>query len=161
MPLTLTANPSLTKSFRTALLLTGNMSHAEDAVLEAIQVLDSDQMSDDALFRATILAAVMPGREAPTEMRDPGVLPPELMRVLHLPTHLRHCFVLRILAAFPEADCARILNLSIPIVDERTCQAVRRLSGSPVESRCLAKPYNPFALFAERPKVVRQDYATS
>lgn len=160
MPLTLTANPSLARSFRIALLLAGNMGQAEDAVLRAIQALDPEQMSDEALLGGAILAAVAPCREGPAgHQPEPGSLPPELMRVLHLPTDLRHCFVLRILAALSEEDCARILNLSIPVVDRRTCQAVRRLAGE--RSGCLAQPYHPFALVAEGPMVVLQDYATS
>jgi len=161
MPFTLTANPSLARSFRTALLLTGGISQAEDAVLEAIQVLDPEQMSDEALYRGTILAALVHGGETHTGNGEQVVLPPELMGVLHLPTGLRHCFVLRILAGLHEADCARLLNLSIPAVDQRTCQAVRRLAGDPTWSRCLGQNYNPFTLVAEGPGAVRQDYAAS
>ena len=145
MPLTLTANPSLSRSFRTAFLLTGNTSHAEDAVLDAIQALDSEQVSEEALLRAAIMAAVMPRRETTAGAQDQAILPPELTRVLHLPTDLRHCFVLRILAGLPEVDCARILNLSIPLVEERICRAVRRLAGNPAASRCLG---HQFALVA-------------
>jgi hypothetical protein len=129
---------SIAKTFRTALLLTGNIRRAEDAVLEAIQnsdnfsleaAQDSDNFSDDALLRAAIVAAMhkTPVTRQPEDLDSP-FLPIELRRVLLLPTELRHCLVLRILASLSRSRCAQLLNLSIAKVDERTCEALRALA---------------------------------
>jgi DNA-directed RNA polymerase specialized sigma24 family protein len=123
---------SLSTSYRTILLLAGSVARAERAMLEAIQAMDPDEMSSEGLLRSAITAAVTAAREAPARAQDPdpasSALPLELKRVQRLPADLRHCFVLRILAAFSRADCARLLNLSIPKVDERTCEAARNLA---------------------------------
>jgi hypothetical protein len=120
-------------SFRTILLLTGGVATAEDAMLEAIHAIDSGAMdsenvSEEALLREGVAAALrqVPARR-PHGDPAPAALPDALVRVLRLPTHLRHCFVLRILAAFSRADCAQLLNLSIAKVDQRTCEAVWEL----------------------------------
>jgi DNA-directed RNA polymerase specialized sigma24 family protein len=123
---------SLGTSYRTILLLAGSVARAERAMLEAIQAMDPDELSNEGLFRCAITAAVTATREAPARAQDPdpasSALPLELKRVQRLPADLRHCFVLRILAAFSRADCARLLNLSIPKVDERTSEAARKLA---------------------------------
>ncbi len=134
MPLTLIAPLSLGQSFRTTLLLTGNVARAEDAVREAIHALDSEardseEMSREALLSGAIVAAL---RESSATRRqgDPAsaVLPPELRRVLRLPADLRRCFVLRILVALSRARCAQLLNLSVAEVDENACAAARMLA---------------------------------
>jgi hypothetical protein len=123
---------SLNTTYKTILLLAGSVARAEGAMLEAIQAMDPEEMSNEGLFRAAITAVVMAGREAPARSQDPdpasSSLPLELKRVQRLPADLRHCFVLRILAAFSRADCAGLLNLSIHKVDERTCEAARNLA---------------------------------
>ena len=126
---------SLGTSYRTILLLAGSVARAERAMLEAIQAMDPDEMSNEGLFRCAITAAVTAGREAPARAQDldpaSSALPPELKRVQRLPADLRHCFVLRILAALSRADCARLLNVSVSKVDERTCEAARNLAVAP------------------------------
>jgi DNA-directed RNA polymerase specialized sigma24 family protein len=133
MPLANVTPQSLGRSYRTVLLLAGSAARAEDAMFEAIHAMDPDQISEEALVRGAITAAVTAGRAAPAKRRDSdpasSALPPELRRVLRLPTDLRHCFVLRILAGLSREDCAQLLTLSIPAVDERTCDAARRLAG--------------------------------
>ena len=56
-----------------------------------------------------------------------SMLPFELRHVLHLPTALRHCFVLRFLVGLPREDCARLLHLEIRQVDERARTAMLEL----------------------------------
>jgi hypothetical protein len=130
MPPARITRPSLNRSFRIALLLTGNVAWAEEAMLEAIDTLDAREISEDALLRGTIAAAVMSerGPEGPELGLASSILPPELMRLLGLPTPLRDCFVLRMIAALSRADCAQMLGLSTAAVDERTCEAARELA---------------------------------
>jgi DNA-directed RNA polymerase specialized sigma24 family protein len=42
-----------------------------------------------------------------------------LQRVLRLPTNLRHCFVLRVLAGLSRQDCADLLRVGERQVDKR------------------------------------------
>ncbi len=120
---------TLRESFTTLLLLTGGVARAEDAMLEAIEATDAEDISDEVLLREGVAAAL---RQNPARWShdDPAssALPRALIRVLHLPAHLRHCFVLRILASFSRAECARLLNLSIAKVDQRTCEAMYEIA---------------------------------
>jgi hypothetical protein len=120
---------ALPASFRTLLLLTGGVARAEEAMLEAIHATDPENISDEVLLREGVAAAL---RQAPaTGPHDDSAsptLPSALLRVLRLPVHLRHCFVLRILAAFSRADCAQLLNLSIAMVDQRTYEAMYEIA---------------------------------
>ena len=116
-------------NFRTILLLTGGVARAEDAMLEAIHTMDAENVSEEALLREGVAAALRQTPERrPYGDTAPAALPDALIRVLSLPTHLRHCFVLRILAAYSRSDCAELLNLSIAKVDQRTCEAVWELT---------------------------------
>ncbi len=119
------------ESFTTLLLLTGGVARAEDAMLEAIEVTDAENISDEVLLREGVAAAL---RQAPDQNPENGddaastALPGALIRVLHLPAHLRHCFVLRILASFSRAECAQLLNLSTAKVDQRTSEAMYQIA---------------------------------
>lgn len=124
---------TLRESFRTLLLLTGGAARAEEAILEAIEATDAENISDEVLLREGIAAALRQTRgqnAASSPDNDPAssALPGPLQRVLRLPAHLRHCFVLRILAAFSPAECAQLLNLSIAKVDQRTHEAMYQIA---------------------------------
>lgn len=116
------------KAYFTALLLTSNLESAAAAVLAGIQTLGCDDLSEEALFRGTIDAAIqqaVPAREPSTAGFDraSALLPPELRRVLSLTTTLRQAYVLRVLVGLAAETCGRLLHLSVPQVDERTCAA--------------------------------------
>ena len=152
MPYAAITNESISRSFRTALLLAGDVTRAEKALLEAIQAMASEELSEEALFQGAIRAALASRREAPAgiEPHSP-VLPLELRQVMLLPSDLRHCFVLRILASQSRSDCAQLLNISVSTVDERACEAARKLAAKRTQSSSTTQvqpPYNPFVLTA-------------
>jgi hypothetical protein len=127
------ANHAVSRTFTTALLLTANLEQAEAATLDGIRWLDPEEASEEALFLASVKAAIASRRQAteqPEELdRASSILPPELVRVLRLSLDLRHCFVLRVLAGLSREDCARLLHLGIEHVDEGTSAAARTLAG--------------------------------
>src|SRR2546430_583118 len=92
------ANPGLCRAFRAILLLTGNATQAENALLCAIQSTDTEGVSDEGLLIGAVteaLARTCPVTEQTGSLdRSLSVLPPELGRVLRLMPLRRHCFVL-------------------------------------------------------------------
>ncbi|HMH07615.1 MAG TPA: hypothetical protein VK579_13130 [Terriglobales bacterium] len=127
MTLTSTIDETVSKSFRTALLLTGSSFIAEAATLDAIHSEDPDQVQDGRLLRAAIVAAMAMGFSDMPELDEvSSILPLELRRVLRLPAELRRCFVLRILAGLSGEECSH-LHMSISLVDERTRAAASEL----------------------------------
>jgi hypothetical protein len=128
MTLTSTIDETVSKSFRTALLLTGSSFIAEAATLDAIHSEDPDQVQDGRLLRAAIVAAMAMGFSDMPELDEvSSILPLELRRVLRLPAELRRCFVLRILAGLSGEECSHLLDMSIGLVDERTRAAASEL----------------------------------
>jgi DNA-directed RNA polymerase specialized sigma24 family protein len=104
-------------------------------------------LSEDALFRRAVNAAIEPQSEPSEQPREEleraaAVLPFELRRVLHLPPALRHSFVLRFLVGLSRETCARLLRLEIRQVDERARTAmlelptIREEKRSPRAQRC-------------------------
>jgi len=127
MTLTSTIDETVSKSFRTALLLTGSSFIAEAATLDAIHSEDPDQVQDGRLLRAAIVAAMAMGFSDMPELDEvSSILPLDLRRVLRLPAELRRCFVLRILAGLSGEECSH-LHMSISLVDERTRAAASEL----------------------------------
>lgn len=120
------------RAFITALLLTGSAKLAEAAILEGNRAMALDHVSGEALLRGAVNAAIEPPTEISEQLPEDlacasSMLPFELRRVLHLPTALRHCFVLRFLVGLPREDCARLLHLEIHQVDERARAAMLEL----------------------------------
>lgn len=119
-----------TRSFITALLLTGDPEQAEAAVLQAIDSLDTDLVSEDALFDSSIRSALLfTGASSGVKSQAGRMLPFELRRVLSIAPDRRRCFVLRILAAILREECAGLLGISAAAVDELACAAARELAG--------------------------------
>jgi hypothetical protein len=132
---------SLRESFTTLLLLTGGVAQAEDAMLEAIEATDAEDISDEVLLREGVAAALrQAAATCPPDDSASSGLPGALIRVLHLPAHLRHCFVLRVLASFSRAECAHLLNLSIAKVDQRTCEAMYEIARGRIVLRVNVQP---------------------
>jgi hypothetical protein len=122
----------LCKAFTTTLLLTGNVRHAESAILNAICQTELGEMSDDRVFFEAVVAAVSPDRRANAQNDSldhvSSLLPFGLRRVLRLSLDLRHCFVLRILLGWSSKDCSRLLHLNIRRVNESTWAAAQELA---------------------------------
>jgi len=144
-----TAHSPLLKSFRAALLLTGSVSQAEEALARAIEAGEPDEGSENEIFRRTLQEAVSATGDSPLQSQQkpvPGMLPPELMRFLRLPVNLRRFFVLRILAGLSKKDCADLLHVSPQEVDAGLADAARelaRLSSEMPESHDGVSPASP------------------
>ena len=120
----------LQEAFRAAVLLTGNLKQAEEAVLEGILLWNSEVAPD--LLQKTTAAAVEKNLTAISRSEDLsqtfGHLPVELQRVLRLPASLRRCYVLRILMALPNATCSMLLGLDPHAVNRNACRAAQILA---------------------------------
>jgi len=121
----------LCRAFRIALLLTGNIRHSELSVLEAIHSMDLADVSDPALLRGSVIAAL---GQVPEQPDDPehisSILPLNLRRVLLLSTELRRAFVLRVLAGLSRWECARLLCRDAWHVDQTACAAAQELAAA-------------------------------
>ena len=117
----------LNKAFLTALLLAGCPNTAERLVEEAIQEVDSREMSGSGLLLATIKAAlrsrtnprsnIHKEETGPTCSMEGFTLAAELSRVLSLPTAICHSFVLRLLVGLTRLECSKLLQSSPGEID--------------------------------------------
>ena len=123
----------LQKLFTSALLVAGSEAGAERSILQAIYTMSSGEISSDALFTATLMAAVAPQagiRGETSESRDlyTSSLPVELRQVLLLPDDLRRCFVLRRLLGLALGECSRLLSLRDFEIEQNTVCAALELA---------------------------------
>jgi hypothetical protein len=128
MPEPASIERTMTRAFLAAHLLTASAEQAENAVADAINSWDS--ADEDALFSEVLAVAIKDHARPWSASRaswSESFLPAELRPVLDLPPDLRRCFVLRILVGLPEEYCAGLLRLSSRLVDEYTCEALKRL----------------------------------
>jgi hypothetical protein len=120
------------RAFLAAHLLTADAREAQRATVEGINSWNCDEETGDVLFQKVLLAATrsFPAARANIGERegDRAYLPSELRRVLTLPSGLRQCFVLHVLAALPLPDCARMLQLHSRQVIELLLAAYNCLS---------------------------------
>jgi hypothetical protein len=114
----------LCNAFWVAVLLTGDKARAEEVVQEAIEFLDADDLSTDALLIFVSTLALHSGGDE-SELPE---MPEELQNVMRLPRMMRQCFVLRILLGFPEGRCARLLHAEDWQISEAVVEAVSWLS---------------------------------
>jgi len=100
------------RAFCAAVLLTGDMAIAEEAVHEAILSLEVEDLSTEALCICVATLSIQRSYGLATA-KNTGLmkLPKELVDVLDLPRIRRQCFVLRFLVGLPESTCASILHL--------------------------------------------------
>jgi hypothetical protein len=121
------------KAVSVALLISGDMETAENAVADAIQSLDAEDLSTDALFLCvSTLSMQRTGHAAGRSVHSKGYeqffpLPPELQNVLDLPRLPRCCFVLRFLLGLPVSASACLLQLEPHQVVDYCCAAVSLL----------------------------------
>jgi hypothetical protein len=120
------------RAFITALLLTGRVEQAEDAVIEAIGQFDTEQSTAEQLLTLTVAAAIKKSHAIPQSsevvMNRSSILPWELNSVTYLSPYLRHCYVLRILLGWSREISARFLQLETGQLDEHTQAAAARLT---------------------------------
>jgi hypothetical protein len=123
-------NQVLGRALVAAYLVTGNLTHAEQAVLKAIEQWNPDErLGDD--FLDTVLheaAWIDASPELPDRILPWHCLPDELKAVLRLEPPLRGCFVLRNLVGLPSRDCARLLRMLPQEIDQYNVSALRRLA---------------------------------
>ena len=123
------------KAVCVALLISGDLEAAENAVADAIQSLDPEDLNTDALFVCVSALSIQSARNAAdlsvrSKQGEPSfALPPELQNVLYLPRLPRCCFVLRFLLRLPVSASACLLQLEPDQVIDYSCAAVSLLGG--------------------------------
>lgn len=128
----------LDRVFLVALLITGNMDGAEDAVLDGIAAPDGT-ISIGGLLLATLKSAIERGEQRSGETGDifPGV-PVELRRILLLNPDIRACFVMRVLLGMPSKTCSEVLRIPIQEIGHSVSDAMQQLAflGSTTRTGC-------------------------
>lgn len=118
----------LSRAFWISLLLTGQTTLAENAVLEAICCSESADTLDDLCLISALKAAI---RETEDVIGDGDpellLLPVELQRILCLPVTLRHCFVLRSLVGLSLDTCSQLLRMDIHQITAAISDAAQQL----------------------------------
>jgi hypothetical protein len=117
----------LDRAFLAALLITGSMDGAEEAILDGIDALDGAM--PNGLLPAMLKSAIERGDHRSGEIQDilPG-LPLELRRILLLNPDLRACFVLRVLLGMPSETCSEVLRIPISELGRRVSDAMQQLA---------------------------------
>jgi hypothetical protein len=113
-------------AFLAALMLTGTIEAAEQAVSEAIATSGCGVAVDELLVATAKCAIQIPDGRSP-RAGLPSSLPPELQRLFLLSSIDRKCFVLRMLMGLTLETTSGILNLHIDEVDEALCRALSDL----------------------------------
>jgi hypothetical protein len=118
----------LDRVFLVALLITGNMDGAEDAVVDGIAALDGI-MSSDGFLQATLKSAIERVERSSGELEGISpTLPLELRRILLLNPESRACFVLRILLGMPSETCSEVLRIPIQQIGHSVSNAMQQLA---------------------------------
>lgn len=115
-------------AFLAALMLTGTIEGAEQAVSEAIATLGCG-VSVDELLVATAKCAIQLRDKCLPEVEIPSSLPPELQRLFLLSSVGRDCFILRMLMGLTLEMSSEILNKDRDELDEALCRALSDLPG--------------------------------
>ena len=113
-------------AFLAALMLTGTIDAAEQAVSEALAASGCTLAMDDLLV-ATAKCAIQIGDEGLPRAEIPSNLPPELQRLFLLSSIGRKCLVLRMLMGVTLEVICGILNLRRDEVDDAVCRALKDL----------------------------------
>jgi hypothetical protein len=130
---------AICRAFSIALLVSGDMTIAEESVLEAVRSLDPEDLTTDALFVCVSTLAIHRSSRLLEQATEPhssemlGRLPAEMQNLLKLSRALRQCFVLRILLGLPRNICASLLNLQEFQIADLTCDALSSLAVQPLD----------------------------
>jgi len=114
-------------AFLAALMLTGTIEGAEQAVSDAIATSGCEGGVAELLVATAKCAMTQLQDECLRQAEIPSNLPPELQRLFLLPWASRNCFVLRMLLGFTAEMTSEILNLRRDEVDEALCLALGEL----------------------------------
>ena len=114
-------------AFLTALMLTGTIEGAEQAVSDAIATSGCEGGVTELLVATAKCAMTQLQDECLRQAEIPSNLPPELQRLFLLPWASRNCFVLRMLLGFTAEMSSEILGLGREEVDEELCLALSDL----------------------------------
>jgi DNA-directed RNA polymerase specialized sigma24 family protein len=124
-----------------AVLLSGDMTQAEDAVADAILSLDTDDFETEAFLTCVLILSIQRSRNSSKRsIRKRGEisvpLPTELQNVLNLSLKLRHCFVLRVLLGLPKETCRQMLQVHDGELEKSVSSAAVQLAamGEPMRS---------------------------
>jgi DNA-directed RNA polymerase specialized sigma24 family protein len=128
---------ALDEGFSAALLLTGSIGGAEQAVENAIDRLGPD-LSAEALLAETARSAL---RQRKCQDDLPAILPLELQALSLLSPADRNCFILRVLMGFDREACSEILKLPQDDVEEALHRSLLDLPMA-VESIRRRRPVN-------------------
>jgi hypothetical protein len=119
---------ALDSVFLAALLITGDMDAAENAVVDGIAALNG-RTSSDGFLQATLKAAIERGEHRSDKSKGiVPALPLELRRVLLLNPEIRACFVLRGLLGMPSETCSQILGIPIQQIGHSVSDAMQQLA---------------------------------
>jgi len=119
---------TLDEMFCSAFLLTGSIECAEEAVINAIEACDSDDIVDESLFVEMVRSAIELRTTCRCQSKRGDLfLPLELWRLFQLQPVSRDCYILRILLRMPCGTCAHILHLTVDEVDDALLAALREL----------------------------------
>ncbi|HUA83332.1 MAG TPA: hypothetical protein VMB85_05695 [Bryobacteraceae bacterium] len=121
-----TDRETVERAFLTAHLLTADARLAEDITIQAIELWNTRDESREDLFEKVVGAALRT-RVSPQADTGSDEYPDHINAVLLLPTRLRRCFVLRILAGLPAHICARMMGTSRKSVNDDTVLALQHL----------------------------------
>jgi hypothetical protein len=116
-----------------AVLLSGDLTQAEDAVADAILSLDTDDFETEAFLMCVLILSIQRSRNfSKRSIRKRGeisvTLPEELQNVLNLSLMLRHCFVLRVLLGLPKETCGQMLHIDDDEVEKSVSSAAVELA---------------------------------
>lgn len=121
------------RTFLLAYLFTANVRQAERAVLQGLDEWDPEDGGTpvlsvlEAAARRSVRASCMTFHDEHIPLPK---LPAELLKVLRLAPPFRWLFVLRVLAGVSLSECARLLDLPVPIAEAHLCSALRLLAVS-------------------------------
>jgi hypothetical protein len=125
-----------------AVLLSGDLTQAEDAVADAILSLDTDDFETEAFLRCVLILSIQRSRSSSKwsirkRVEIPVTLPAELQNVLNLSLKLRHCFVLRVLLGLPKETCSQMLQVDDDELEKSVSSAAVELAVArePMRSR--------------------------
>jgi hypothetical protein len=109
------------QAFWLALLLTQGVEVAEAVVTAAIETVPCEEFTQSALMMEVGKTAWKMSRgiqvSKPDVLKAGLMVPPELRRVVELPSQLRYCFCLRALVGMSAGACGQVMSLQPEEVD--------------------------------------------
>jgi hypothetical protein len=125
--------PAMGRVLTAAVLLSGDLTEAEDAVADAILSLDTDDFETEAFLMCVLILSIQRSHNSSKwSIRKKSeisvTLPAELQNVLNLSLKLRQCFVLRVLLGLPKETCSRMLQVDYDELEKSVSSAAVELA---------------------------------